>query len=92
MPAPALISGIKHPISGMPDTNEKYHSINQNQIMHPTEHVPDVRVYFKDRKKLNCSFLRSFFVVPGIGCQFFWLYRKVKRGMLNVRKKNNGKL
>ena len=52
MPDPALLSGIKCLISGMPDTNEKYCSISQNQIMRPPGHAPCGMVYFKDREKL----------------------------------------
>lgn len=50
MPDPALLSGIRYPISGMPDTKEEYHvkffkscfkyyCINQNQIMRPPEYI-----------------------------------------------------
>ena len=71
MPDPALLSAEKSLISGMPDTNEKYCSISENQIFRPPGHAPCVEVYFRDRKKLNVSFLRSFFCVYGEGCQFF---------------------
>lgn len=71
MPDPALLSGGKCLISRMPDTKEEYCSISKNQIMHPPGHALCGRVYFKDREKLNVSFLRSFFCAYGIGCQFF---------------------
>ncbi len=61
MPDPALLSGEICLISGMPDTNEEYFSINKNKIMHPPGHAPCGEVYFRGRKKLNASFLRSFF-------------------------------
>lgn len=35
------------------------------------------------------GFLRSFFCALKYGSQFFWLYRKVKRGMLNAKKKDH---
>ena len=63
MPDPALSSAVECLISGMPDTNEKYCSISENQIFRPPGHAPCVEVYFRDRKKLNVSFLRSFFAV-----------------------------
>lgn len=71
MPDPAFLSAAKCLISGMPDTNEKCCSISENQIIRPPGHAPCVEVHFKDRKKLNVSFLRSFFCVYGEGCQFF---------------------
>lgn len=89
MPAPALISWIKYLISGLPDTNEKYYSINENQILRPLGHIKRLDVYFKDREKLNYSFLRPFFCVLRIGCQFSWFYRKVKRGILYVETENH---
>ena len=88
MPDPALLSGIKCLISGMPDTNEKYCSISQNQIMRPPGHAPCGMVYFKDREKLNVSFLRSFFALMESAVSFFWLYRKVKKGKLYGISKN----
>ena len=88
MPDPALSSGRKCLISGMPDTKEEYCSISQNQIMCPSGHAPCGRVYFKDREKLNVSFLRSFFVLMESAVSFFWLYRKVKKGKLYGRSKN----
>ena len=88
MPDPALLSGIKCLISGMPDTKEEYCSISQNQIMRPPGHAPCGRVYFKDRKKLNASFLRSFFALMGSAVNFFRLYRKVKKGKLYGRSKS----
>lgn len=88
MPDPALLSGIKCLISGMPDTKEEYCSISQNQIMCPPGHAPCGRIYFKDRKKLNDSFLRSFFAYMESAVSFFWLYREVKKGNLYGRSKN----
>ena len=88
MPDPALLSAAKCLISGMPDTNEKYCSISQNQIMRPPGHAPCGRIYFKDRKKLNDSFLRSFFAYMESAVSFFCLYRKVKKGKLYGRSKN----
>lgn len=88
MPDPALLSGIKCLISGMPDTKEEYCSISQNQIMRPPGHAPCGMVYFKDREKLNVSFLRSFFALMESAVSFFWLYRKVKKGKLYGRSKN----
>lgn len=58
MPDPALLSATKCLISGMPDTNEKCCSISENQIIRPPGHAPCVEVHFRDRKKLNVSFLR----------------------------------
>lgn len=87
MPDPALSSGRKCLISGMPDTKEEYCSISQNQIMCSPGHAPCGRVYFKDREKLNVSFLRSFFVLMESAVSFFWLYRKVKKGKLYGRSK-----
>lgn len=89
MPAPALISWIKYLISGLPDTNEKYYSINENQILCSLGHIKHVEVYFKGCRKLNYSFLRPFFCVPIIGCQLSWFYRKVKRGILYVETENH---
>lgn len=60
MPDPALSSGIECLRRGMPDTKEAYCNISQNQIMRPPGHAPCGMVYFKDREKLNVSFLRSF--------------------------------
>ncbi len=60
MPDPAFLSGTKCLISRMPDTKEEYCSISKNQIMYPPGHALCGRVYFKDREKLNVSFLRSF--------------------------------
>lgn len=82
MPDPALLSGMKYPVSGMPDTKEefhvkffkicfKYHCISQNQIMCPPGHIQSDKVYFNGRKKLKHDFLRSFFCAFKIGCQFF---------------------
>lgn len=88
MPDPALSSGIKRLISGMPDTKEEYCSISQNQIMRPPGHTSCGRVYVKDREKLNVSFLRSFFALMKSAVSFFWLYRKVKKGKLYGRSKN----
>lgn len=70
MPDPALLSAAKCLISGMADTNEKYCSISENQIIRPPGHAPCVEVYFRDRKKLNFSFC-GLFCVYGEGCQFF---------------------
>lgn len=88
MPDPALLSAAKSLISGMPDTNEKYCSISENQIFRPPGHAPCVEVYFRDRKKLNVSFLRSFFAFMEKAVSFFWLYRKVKKGKLYGKTKN----
>lgn len=77
MPDPALLSAAKCLISGMPDTNEKYCNISENQIIRPPGHDPCVEVYFRDRKKLNVSFLRSFFVLMEKAVSFFWLYRRM---------------
>lgn len=71
MPDPALLSAAKCLIGGMLDTNEKYCNISENQIIRPPGHDPCVEVYFRDRKKLNVSFLRSFFCAYGEGCQLF---------------------
>lgn len=71
MPDPALLSVAKSLISGMPDTNEKYCSISENQIFRPPGHAPCVEVYFRDRKKLNVSFLRSFFAFMEKAVSFF---------------------
>lgn len=60
MTDPVLLSGIKLPISGMSDTREEYCSISENQIIRPLGHAKCVEVHFRDRKKLNVSFLRSF--------------------------------
>lgn len=38
---------------------------------------------------LTNGFLRSFFCAVKEGSQFFRLYRKVKRGMLNAKKKDH---
>ena len=88
MPDPALLSAVKCLISGMPDTNEKYCSSSENQIFRPPGHAPCVEVHFKDRKKLNDNFLRSFFVIMRKADSFFWLYRKVKKGKLYGKTKN----
>lgn len=88
MPDPALLSAAKCLISGMPDTNEKYCSISENQIFRPPGYIPCVEVHFKDRKKLNDSFLRSFFALIEKAVSFFWLYRKVKKGKLYGKTKN----
>lgn len=99
MPDPALLSGMKYPISGMPDTKEKYHvkffkicfkyhCISQNQIMRPPGHIQSDKVYFNGRKKLKYDFLRSFFVRLKSAISFFWLYRKVKKGKLYGKTKN----
>ncbi len=88
MPDPALLSGGKCLISGMPDTNEEYFSISKNQIMHPPGQAPCEKVYFRGRKKLNASFLRSFFVSVESAVSSSWLYRKVKKGKLYGRSKN----
>ena len=88
MPDPALLSAAKCLISGMPDTNEKYCSISENQIFRPPGHAPCVEVYFRDRKKLNVSFLWSFFAFMEKAVSFFWLYRKVKKGKLYGKTKN----
>ncbi len=56
--------------------------------MRPPGHAPCGRVYFKDRKKLNDRFLRSFFEYMESAVSFFWLYRKVKKGKLYGRSKN----
>ena len=88
MPDPALLSAVECLISGMPDTNEKYCSISENQIFRPPGHAPCVEVYFRDRKKLNVSFLRSFFAFIEKAVSFFWLYRKVKKGKLYGKTEN----
>lgn len=88
MPDPALLSAEKSLISGMPDTNEKYCSISENQIFRPPGHAPCAEVYFRDRKKLKVSFLRSFFAFMEKAVSFFWLYRKVKKGKLHGKTKN----
>lgn len=73
MTDPALLSGMKYSISGMPDTKEeyhvkffkicfKYHCISQNQIMRPPGHIQSDKVYFNGRKKLKYDFWRSFFM------------------------------
>lgn len=88
MPDPALLSVAKCLISGMPDTNEKYCSSSENQIFRPPGHVPCVEDCFRDRKKLNDNFLRSFFALMEKADSFFWLYRKVKKGKLHGKTKN----
>lgn len=60
MPDPALLSAAKCLISGVADTNEKYCSISENQIIRPPGHAPCVEVYFRDCKKLNFSFCGLF--------------------------------
>lgn len=88
MPDPALLSAAKCLISGMPDTNEKYCSISENKIIRPPGHAPCVEVHFRDRKKLNVSFLRSFSAFMEKAISFFWLYCKVKKGKLYGKTEN----
>lgn len=66
----------------------EYHSISKNQIMRPPGRSPCEEKYFKDRKKLNPGFLRSFLVFKGVVAGLFWLYRRVKKGKLYAKTEN----
>lgn len=90
MPAPAPHPIISCRMDEKTVTNEKYLRKRhiENDKMHPPGHSPCVENKFKDRKKLNYSFLRSFFVLMEMAVSFFLLYRKVKKGKLYGKAKN----
>lgn len=90
MPDPAPPPGLLYRKADTTVTNEKYHEVkqNKNRIMAPPGHSPCVENMNQDRRKLNDSFLRSFFEYMESAVSFFWLYRKVKKGKLYGRSKN----
>lgn len=91
MPDPAPHPDILCQMDENTETNEKWIRKRrcENRIIHPPGHSPcsDENIY-QDRKKLNCSFLRSFFVLTEKAVSFFLLYRKVKKGKLYGKAKN----
>lgn len=90
MPDPAPPPGSLYWKADTTVTNEKYHEANENEnrIMAPPGRSPCVKNINQDRKKLNDNFLRSFFALMEKADSFFWLYRKVKKGKLYGKTKN----
>ena len=91
MPDPEPHPDILFRMDENTDTNEKYNRKrrSENRIMYPPGHSPCVEGnIYQDRKKLNYSFLRSFFVLTEMAVSFFLLYRKVKKGKLYGKAKN----
>lgn len=91
MPDPAPHPDILCQMDENTDTNEKCNRKrrSENSIMYPPGHSPcaEENIY-QDRKKLNYSFLRSFFALMEMAVSFFLLYRKVKKGKLYGKAKN----
>lgn len=64
----------------------------KRRIKHPPGHAPCRHYLNIDRRKSNQWVPAVFFCALEDGSQFFWLYRKVKRGMLNAKKKNQNQI
>ena len=60
----------------------------KQRIKHPPGHAPCDKHRTTDRRKSDQWIPAVFFYALKDGSQFFWLYRKVKRGMLNAKKKD----
>ena len=61
----------------------------KKRIKHPPGHAPCDSYKISDRRKSDQWIPAVFFCALKYGSQFFWLYRKVKRGMLNAKKKDH---
>lgn len=61
----------------------------KKRIKHPPGHAPCDSYKISDRRKSDQWIPAVFFCALKDGSQFFWLYRKVKRGMLNAKKKDH---
>lgn len=60
----------------------------KKRIKHPPGHAPCDCYKISDRRKSDQWIPAVFFCILKDGSQIFRLYRKVKRGMLNVKKGN----
>ena len=61
----------------------------KKRLKHPPGHAPCDGHKISDRRKSDQWIPAVFFCALKDGSQFFWLYRKVKRGMLNAKKKDH---
>lgn len=64
----------------------------KQRIKHPPGHAPCEGCLNLDRRKSDQWISAVFFCAVKEGSQFFRLYRKVKRGMLNVNKENHSQV
>lgn len=64
----------------------------KQRIKHPPGHAPCEDCLNMDRRRSNQWISAVFFCAVKEGSQFFRLYRKVKRGMLNVNKENHSQV